>query len=146
MARDILTLKDEQDLARIPKRHPEGLSCAVQLAVLDAGSGIREMSLGWLKEFGNSPIHATMLFTHYHWDHLQGFPFFTAAYMANNTLDIFGSPPDGASLEDILSGQMQGAYFPVPLSAMQAAMNFHPVEREFSIGAIRVGPTTCGAG
>ena len=108
------------------------------IIVLDAGSGIREMSLGWLKEFGNSPVHATMLFTHYHWDHLQGFPFFTAAYMANNTLDIFGSPPDGASLEDILSGQMQGAYFPVPLSAMQAAMNFHPVESEFSIGAIRV--------
>lgn len=108
------------------------------IIVLDAGSGIREMSLGWLKEFGKSPVHATVLFTHYHWDHLQGFPFFTAAYMPNNTLDIHGSPPDGVSLQEILSGQMQGAYFPVPLSAMQAAMNFHCVAPEFSIGKIRV--------
>jgi hypothetical protein len=48
MARDILTLKDEQDLARIPKRHPEGLSCAVQLAVLDAGSGILVDQAYWV--------------------------------------------------------------------------------------------------
>lgn len=40
MARDILTMKDKQDLTRIPKRHPEGLYCAVQLTVLNAGSGI----------------------------------------------------------------------------------------------------------
>jgi phosphoribosyl 1,2-cyclic phosphodiesterase len=108
------------------------------IIVLDAGSGIREMSVAWLKEFGNSPVQATMLFTHYHWDHLQGFPFFTAAYMPNNTLEIYGCPPPGASLEEILSGQMQGAYFPVPLSAMRAAMNFHAVCSDFSIGTIRV--------
>lgn len=108
------------------------------IIVLDAGSGIREMSLSWLKEFGRSPVRATMLFTHYHWDHLQGFPFFTAAYMPNNTLDIHGNTPKGVSLEDILGGQMQGAYFPVPLSAMQARMNFHPVPPEFSVGTITV--------
>ncbi len=108
------------------------------IIVLDAGSGIREMSLAWLKEFGNSSIQATLLFTHYHWDHLQGFPFFTTAYMPNNTLDIHGSPPNGWSLKDILSGQMQRAYFPVPISAMQATMNFHSVQAEFSIGSIRI--------
>ncbi len=108
------------------------------IIVLDAGSGIREMSLEWLNEFGTKPINATMLFTHYHWDHLQGFPFFTAAYMPNNTLNIYGNTPGGESLEDILSGQMQGAYFPVPLSAMQATMNFHPVSQEFSIDGIRI--------
>jgi phosphoribosyl 1,2-cyclic phosphodiesterase len=108
------------------------------IIVLDAGSGIREMSLSWLKEFGRAPIHATMLFTHYHWDHLQGFPFFTVAYLPNSTLDIHGHTPAGVSLENILGGQMQGAYFPVPLSAMQAKMNFHPVQPEFSIGAIKV--------
>lgn len=108
------------------------------IIVLDAGSGIREMSLAWLEEFGQSPIHATMLFTHYHWDHLQGFPFFTTAYMPTTTLEIYGNSPDGFSLKEILGGQMQGAYFPVPLSAMQATMNFHPVEKEFQIGSIHV--------
>jgi phosphoribosyl 1,2-cyclic phosphodiesterase len=108
------------------------------IIVLDAGSGIREMGLAWLNEFGKSPIQATMLFTHYHWDHLQGFPFFTAAYMPDNTLDIYGNAPEGFSLKDILSGQMHGAYFPVPLSAMQATMNFHPVSREFRIGSIGI--------
>lgn len=108
------------------------------IIVLDAGSGIREMGLAWLGEFGKSPIQATMLFTHYHWDHLQGFPFFTAAYMPDNTLDIYGNAPDGFSLKDILGGQMHGAYFPVPLSAMRATMNFHPVVKEFTIGSIRV--------
>lgn len=108
------------------------------IIVLDAGSGIREMSLAWLKEFGKSPIHATLLFTHYHWDHLQGFPFFTTAYLPANTLDIYGNPPDGSTLKEILSGQMQGAYFPVPLTAMQASMNFHPVTDEFTVGGVKI--------
>ena len=108
------------------------------IIVLDAGSGIREMSIDWLKEFGKSPVHATLFFTHYHWDHLQGFPFFTAAYMPDNTLEIYGSPPEGIRLENILGWQMQGAYFPVPLSAMRATLNFHPVQPEFSIGGIRI--------
>jgi len=108
------------------------------IIVIDAGSGIREMSLSWLKEFGSSPVQATMLFTHYHWDHLQGFPFFTAAYIPKNVLDIYGNTTDDFTLEDILSGQMQGAYFPVPLAAMQATMNFHPVAAEFDIGSVHV--------
>ena len=108
------------------------------ILVIDAGSGIRELSLAWLEEFGQSPVHATLLFTHYHWDHLQGFPFFTSAYLPNNSFDIFGNTPEGIGLEDILSGQMQGAYFPVPLAAMQARMSFHPVASEFMIGPIRV--------
>ncbi len=108
------------------------------IIVIDAGSGIRDLSLAWLEEFGKSPLHATLLFTHYHWDHIQGFPFFTSAYLPNNSFDIFGNTPEGVSLKDILSGQMQSAYFPVPLAAMQAQMRFHPVVSEFMIGPIRV--------
>ena len=46
------------------------------LIVFDAGSGIREMSRSWLNEFSGKSIEATLLFTHLHWDHIQGFPFF----------------------------------------------------------------------
>ena len=48
------------------------------LLVIDAGSGLRQAGLNWTREGRRS---FTFLFTHSHWDHLQGFPFFTPRFM-----------------------------------------------------------------
>ena len=111
------------------------------LIVIDAGSGLRELGKGWFGEFAGRPIHADLLFTHLHWDHIQGFPFFGVAYAPGNTVTIRGADHEAGSTEELLDGQMRGAYFPVPLAAMGADLQFHKTESQFRLGSIDVRTT-----
>lgn len=90
--------------------------------ILDAGTGIRGLGETLLAQ---QPVKATMLFSHLHWDHVQGFPFFTPAYLPNSELVMYGPGADGEQqLRSVLSKQMEPPNFPVPLSAMRAKMDF----------------------
>ncbi len=108
------------------------------IIVLDAGSGIREMSQAWAEEFQQQAIRANLCLTHLHWDHIQGFPFFGAAYQAKNTIHIYGAHREAGSTKELLSAQMRGDYFPVPLSTMQSSMDFYETSREFSIDEVAI--------
>jgi len=91
--------------------------------VLDAGTGIR--GLGDALMAGPRPTHLTFFFSHLHWDHVQGFPFFTPAFMPGNELHLLGPGPQGdVALEKVLRKQMQPPSFPVPLDAMHAKRRF----------------------
>ncbi|MGH8100833.1 MAG: MBL fold metallo-hydrolase [Chthoniobacterales bacterium] len=83
-----------------------------EIIVLDAGTGIRELGAALEKEFGANPIKISVLLTHLHWDHIQGFPFFVPAYNDKNEIHIYGY--DGG-LREILKGQMAAPFFPVAL-------------------------------
>lgn len=91
--------------------------------VLDAGTGIRDLGGQFLKR---GVLEAYLLLTHTHWDHINGFPFFTPAYDPNRTIHIkaghLAEIDDG--IQGALSAQMESPMFPVPLEAMQAKMNF----------------------
>jgi ribonuclease Z len=127
-----------------PGRHTEkygGNTTCVELrhdstvVVLDAGSGIRQMGAAWMEEFAaeaRSPIQAHLLFTHLHWDHIQGFPFFTPAYRKGNRFTVYGEQRPDGGIRELLGGQMRGSYFPVPLAAMQAELSFHDTAPEFA--------------
>lgn len=130
-----------------PGRHTEkfgGNTTCVELrhgdtlVVIDAGSGIRALGNAWSDEFSDTSIRAHLLFTHLHWDHIQGFPFFTPGYREGNVFTIHGEDKPGSSVRDALRGQMQGAYFPVPMAAMQAELHFAPTSRDFRIDEIKV--------
>ncbi len=108
------------------------------IIVLDAGSGIREMSKSWIDEFGDDPIAASLCFTHLHWDHIQGFPFFGAAYQPKNTIQIYGARRQAGTTKELLSAQMEGDYFPIPLSAMKANLDFHETKKKFSIADVEI--------
>ncbi len=108
------------------------------IVVLDAGSGIREMSKYWFDEFGPNPINASLCFTHLHWDHIQGFPFFGAAYVPHNKIQIYGARRQAGTTKELLSAQMQGDYFPIPISAMQAQLDFFDTEKNLTIGSFSV--------
>ena len=71
-----------------------------EIIVLDAGSGIRPLGIALQKEFQARPIKLSLLITHAHWDHIQGFPFFKPAYDSKNEIQIFGFDGTGASLRD----------------------------------------------
>lgn len=110
------------------------------LLVFDAGSGIRELGTSWLNEFGGKAVDAAIVFTHLHWDHIQGFPFFSCGYIPDNTFTIWGERRESTGVEQLLSGQMTGDYFPIELSAMQAKLNFETVDGPFEVGPMKIRP------
>lgn len=99
--------------------------------IFDGGTGLRVLGQHLLKEI---PLKAHLFFTHSHWDHIQGFPFFTPAFIPGNEFNIYGMiAPDGSTIEQRLSGQMLHPNFPVPLQIMGAALHFHDLELEKSL-------------
>ncbi|MBM3992483.1 MAG: MBL fold metallo-hydrolase, partial [Planctomycetes bacterium] len=100
--------------------------------IIDAGTGVRALG-----ERLGGPVDATFLFTHLHWDHIQGFPFFKPAYMPASRLRLYGPVSErGATLEEVLAAQMQPPGFPVPLAAMGAEKRFESVAggASFAVG------------
>jgi phosphoribosyl 1,2-cyclic phosphodiesterase len=93
-----------------------------EIIIFDAGTGIRALGNQLLKE---QPVTARMFFTHVHWDHIQGFPFFMPAFVKGNRFDLHGACRTSASLAEILAGQMNYPNFPVSLEEMGSEMNFH---------------------
>ena len=77
--------------------------------VFDAGTGIRHLGLAAVLE-QPAPSRYRLFFSHFHWDHLQGLPFFQPAYDPSVTIDFF-SPEE--NLEEKLRGQMREPYFPI---------------------------------
>ncbi|MFO0596819.1 MAG: MBL fold metallo-hydrolase [Myxococcaceae bacterium] len=108
--------------------------------IFDAGTGLRALGDTLLK---SPPIKATMLWSHLHWDHVQGFPFFTPAFLPTTELTMYGPGSDGEQqLRSVLSKQMEPPNFPVPLAAMRAKMDFRSAvpNRVIETGPFRITP------
>ncbi|MFC1719135.1 MBL fold metallo-hydrolase [Candidatus Poribacteria bacterium] len=88
------------------------IRCGGELIIIDAGTGIRDLGTKLLKEM---PVKAAMLFSHMHWDHIQGMPFFRPAYVPGNEFKIYGSRDWDTKLEYVLRWQMQKPNFPITL-------------------------------
>ncbi|MDB6028097.1 MAG: hypothetical protein JWM68_4320 [Verrucomicrobiales bacterium] len=110
-----------------------------EMIVLDAGTGIRPLGLALTSEFGDKPIHLTILITHTHWDHIQGFPFFVPAYNAKNQITMLGYEGARQGLESTVSSQMESPYFPITLRQMPGNIVIQELkDMEFSVGKIGV--------
>lgn len=87
--------------------------------VFDCGTGARLLGNHLLAQ-KQRPITATLMLTHTHWDHIQGFPFFAPLFVPGNVFRVCGPPGANTSLPDVLSGQMEYTYFPVELAQLGA--------------------------
>ncbi len=97
-----------------------------QILVLDAGTGVRALGKRFLKE---GVRRATMLLTHTHLDHINGFPFFEPGYSPNFGMRILSGPLGGADcIHNALSKCMESPLFPVPLTTMRADLQFENVQ------------------
>ncbi len=114
-----------------------------QRLIFDGGTGL--VGLGQhLQEISTAQttnIEAHLLFTHTHWDRIQGFPFFQPAFTPDNRFSIYGGIAlNGASIKHCLTDQMLQPHFSMPLQNMLAKLSFHTLcDRDsFQIGDILV--------
>jgi phosphoribosyl 1,2-cyclic phosphodiesterase len=94
-----------------------------QNLIIDAGSGLKELGgslLSGLAGKGNAKIH--MLFTHFHWDHLIGLPFFVPIFIPGNEIHIYAVQPE---LEMAIRQMFTRPFFPVDFSSLGAKIHFH---------------------
>ncbi len=87
--------------------------------ICDAGTGIRPLGVD-LARRGTPQLDLHLLFSHTHWDHIQGFPFFEPAYDPNTELNIWDLAEAGGRVHNLLSGQMIEDYFPVTFAQLGA--------------------------
>lgn len=118
--------------------------------VVDAGTGIRILGLDLMKsDLPKIGGRMHMLFTHSHWDHIQGFPFFIPAFLPNVELQVYGETKtvpglDGNDetwdIERILKMQQHFIYFPVGTKYMSSNKTYHDItpESRFDLGGVHV--------
>jgi ribonuclease BN (tRNA processing enzyme) len=106
------------------------------IIIVDAGSGIRRLG-GLLLREKRDQIY--MVFTHAHWDHILGFPFFKPAYRKGTSIQMFGCPQAQESIQEMISRTMEAPYFPVNFQDLQADISYHEAcEGSFSIKSVAV--------
>lgn len=106
------------------------------MVIIDAGTGIRRLGNRILTE-GCRDIN--IIFTHPHWDHLSGFPFFKPIYKKDCNLNVWGPLPTQQAVKSIISKAMSPPYFPVELEDIHANINFFAIENtSFHIGSLNI--------
>ena len=112
------------------------LRCGTTHIILDAGTGLRGLGDSKLAELRGAPLEATLLLSHFHWDHIQGLPFFVPAYLPSTKLTIVGATNGVMSLEETLTHQMQAPVFPVRLDELRAELTLKDIRAgvPFAVG------------
>jgi phosphoribosyl 1,2-cyclic phosphodiesterase len=97
------------------------------IIICDAGSGIRELGKDILGRTPR-PNELHLLITHTHWDHIQGFPFFTPADQKDMKITVHGGAEDDNKSFRVLAGQMSSEYFPVSFQDLGANIVFESLD------------------
>jgi phosphoribosyl 1,2-cyclic phosphodiesterase len=105
--------------------------------VLDAGTGLRDLGERIMSDSRGRDFHVDLLLTHFHLDHIMGFPFFAPLYSPRATITVH-TPGDPHDTEAALAGLMAGRYFPVKLAGTPARKEFRDLEPGLTIGGVRV--------
>jgi phosphoribosyl 1,2-cyclic phosphodiesterase/CheY-like chemotaxis protein len=109
-----------------------------QRLIFDCGTGARPLGID-LAHSVPRPLRASILLSHTHWDHIQGFPFFDPLFVPGNEFTICAPDSVGPSLANVLAGQMEYTYFPVTIDQLPAKIGFRELtEGQHNIDGIGV--------
>ncbi len=105
------------------------------LIILDAGTGLIEAGNRLMKDYISSglnasertPIRATVLISHIHQDHLQGFTFFRPLHIPSSCINVFGNVNYNESLSDELAELLFGKSFPLDLGDIAGNLNIRDI-------------------
>jgi phosphoribosyl 1,2-cyclic phosphodiesterase len=102
------------------------------LIVFDAGTGIRDLGDDLCKRLKQiSPkerVRGHIFFSHLHWDHVQGFPFFAPVYVSGNEFHLYAGAGLNDTIHQIMRDQMSEPNFPVCLTQLSASLFYHDLE------------------
>ncbi|HEX8820300.1 MAG TPA: MBL fold metallo-hydrolase [Archangium sp.] len=115
------------------------MRCGDELLIFDLGTGVR--ALGDELVAAGGPLRASIFLSHYHYDHLQGLPFFTPIFIPKYSFTMYGAPRDGRSVKEVLSGQMVQPYFPVTAEQVfKAQLTYKNLgsKQELELGPARI--------
>jgi phosphoribosyl 1,2-cyclic phosphodiesterase len=99
-----------------------------RLFIFDCGTGFRPLGQQLHRESAGQAIHAHIFVSHFHWDHIQGIPFFVPLYDNAENCFSFHSSSRTRALNRVMEEQMAAPYFPVGLSEMKAQRGFYEME------------------
>ncbi len=108
-----------------------------RLMIVDAGTGIRELGVSLLKEAAGKPIAGDLFIGHTHWDHIQGFPFFTPLYLPTSRFSVYGVHGTTKKFADVMAGQMSSTYFPVAMKDLGSKPAFIELNEPVMLGPVK---------
>jgi len=110
--------------------------------IVDAGTGMRALGNKLAGEAAGRPGQYHVLLSHVHWDHIQGLPFFSPAYIPGTRISVYALLTAADELNQVIGGITRHEFFPMPLEAVPASFDFQKVEPglDFVIGAFHVTP------
>ena len=108
------------------------------IVIIDGGSGVRRLGNRLVAEDRHD---YTMIFTHAHWDHIMGFPFFKPIYLPETRIGLFGCPFAQASVKEMISRIMAPPNFPVRFEEITAEISYQETCQDtFTLGCLSVTP------
>jgi phosphoribosyl 1,2-cyclic phosphodiesterase len=110
----------------------EILSGEDEIFIIDAGTGIRALGATIA---ARPPTAIHIFFTHFHWDHLQGLPFFAPLFSPQSRI-VFHSVHPPEELHTILARQMATPFFPVDFAAVAAHTEFRTLASPQRFGEV----------
>jgi len=106
--------------------------CGNTLIIFDAGTGIRELGEDIVRRHKvsdlNDKVFGHIFFSHLHWDHVQGFPFFAPAFMNGAEFHLYGGSDLNSTIYRLMREQMDYPNFPVRLDELSAKLKFHDLD------------------
>lgn len=108
------------------------------VAIIDSGTGIRALGATLLARRKPGPLRLSVLFTHFHLDHVQGLPFFAPLHVVDAEIGFY-SAIDPDAMRGYLNRLMGKPYFPLPFDRTPAQKTFHKIaDNEIRIGSLRI--------
>ena len=102
--------------------------------VIDCGTGLRNLQ----QTLSGERNRFTVLFTHYHWDHLQGLPVFAPLFSPESRFTFYGPGPDADSVAKMIGSVIRPPWFPVTFAEAGARKECLPVPDQLTIGDVSV--------
>lgn len=107
------------------------------LFIFDAGTGIKALSDVLMAR--KAPVTGRIFISHPHWDHINALPFFAPLYAKGNKFEILGCSHAGITMEQMISAQMDGVYFPVTVKEFGADVRYRDLhEGQYEVDGVRV--------
>ena len=118
------------------------IACGGDRIIFDCGTGIRNLGHWMLRK---NIQHAHIMLSHTHWDHINGFPFFSPLFRPGLHFTIRAGhlKSEGPGIREVMAGQMNRPFFPVPLDALKAQLDFEDFKGGDTLDVGRATVRTC---